>query len=60
MGTVYFSRRKRGRVSFDFIRSNREAMVIIEDRLPETPVNLKVADDAALEIKMGQAGILIN
>jgi len=40
---------KRGRVSFDFMCRSRETIPIIEDKLQEKTVNLKVADDAALE-----------
>lgn len=40
---------KKGRVSFDFMRHDYEAIAIIEDGLQERTVNLKVADDAGLE-----------
>jgi hypothetical protein len=36
-------------VSFGFIRYNRDAIAIFEESPQEQTVNLKVADDAALE-----------
>jgi hypothetical protein len=40
--------RKRVGCLFGFIRRNRKVMIVIKDRLQETSLNMKVADDAAL------------